>query len=224
MLLSAKNKALPQLDARLAAAAAYVRPGGVCADIGCDHGKLSIFLAAHGVCKKVIACDIQEKPLARAARNFALHGCDDRIECRLGNGLSVVTAQEVDDVVIAGVSGVTAVQIVQDAPEFHSAKHRFIFVPASKADLLRAWLCANGFVLADETPAEAAGRFYTVICAEFTGVCRTLSPLECAIGRAGEKQTKAARGYLEKVQGQLQKQGDYALAQAVEEVKRQWEL
>ncbi|MEG1641196.1 MAG: SAM-dependent methyltransferase, partial [Ruthenibacterium sp.] len=37
---------LPQLDARLAAAAAYVRRGCRVADIGCDHGKLSVYLAA----------------------------------------------------------------------------------------------------------------------------------------------------------------------------------
>lgn len=31
-------KPVPHLDARLAAAAAYVRPGHIAADIGCDHG------------------------------------------------------------------------------------------------------------------------------------------------------------------------------------------
>ena len=35
------EKRLPQLDARLSAAAGYVRPGHVAADIGCDHGKLT---------------------------------------------------------------------------------------------------------------------------------------------------------------------------------------
>lgn len=39
-------KPVPHLDARLAAAAAYVRPGHIAADIGCDHGKLSAWLAA----------------------------------------------------------------------------------------------------------------------------------------------------------------------------------
>ena len=79
----------PVLDARLAAAAAYVRPGCVAADVGCDHGRLSVALAAQGKCRKIIASDIRPAPLATAQRLVTLHGCEDVVECRLGAGLSV---------------------------------------------------------------------------------------------------------------------------------------
>ena len=39
---------VPALDARLLAAAAYVRRGALAADIGCDHGKLAVYLARTG--------------------------------------------------------------------------------------------------------------------------------------------------------------------------------
>jgi tRNA (adenine22-N1)-methyltransferase len=35
----------------------------ICADIGCDHGYLSIYLIEKGICDKVYASDINEKPI-----------------------------------------------------------------------------------------------------------------------------------------------------------------
>ena len=102
----------PVLDARLAAAAAYVRPGCVAADVGCDHGRLSVALAAQGKCRKIIASDIRPAPLATAQRLVTLHGCGDVVECRLGAGLSVLRPGEADDIVIAGVSGVTVCEML----------------------------------------------------------------------------------------------------------------
>lgn len=209
-----KKRPLPTLDARLSAAAAYVRRGGVCADIGCDHGRLSVYLAAHDICARVIACDISEKPLARAARLVALHGCESKVECRLGDGLSALVPGEAQDIVIAGVSGVTICNILAAAPAFWQARSRYIFVPASKHEVLRAWLCANGFSLEDETPVCAASRYYTVLCAAYTGEVAAPTPLFCAIGLAN-KGTSAARGYLTKVMRALEKQGEHALAEEV---------
>ena len=45
---------------------------------------------------------------------------------------------------------------------------------------------------------HAAGRFYTALCAEYTGRVREPSLLECAVGLAA-KPTPAAAGYLRHV-------------------------
>ena len=50
------------LDPRLQRIAAQVRPGAVFADIGCDHGLLSIELVRQGA-QKGYACDIKPGPL-----------------------------------------------------------------------------------------------------------------------------------------------------------------
>lgn len=209
---------MPQLDARLSAAAAFVRSGATAADIGCDHGKLSLHLAAHHVCNKVIACDISPRPLAVAARNFALHGCAQTVECRLGDGLSVLRPQEVDDIILAGVSGVTIAEILSAAVDFWTPHYRFIFVPSSKNEALRAWLYENGFALLHETAAEAAGRFYAVMHVQYTGEKKIQSPLFCATGLIAQEKTAAAHGYLQKVARQIAKQGDAALAKEVEDL------
>ncbi len=164
---------IPALDARLAAAAAYVRQGCTAADIGCDHGKLSVALAVQGRCKKIIAGDIRPAPLASAQRLVAEYHCGSVVECRLGAGLSVLHPGEADDVIIAGVSGVTICEILQDAPRgFYETEKElhFVFVPATKHPVLRRFLAENGFHLLDETPVRAAGRYYTVMHAVYTGV------------------------------------------------------
>ncbi len=187
----------PALDARLSAAAAYVRRGGTAADIGCDHGKLAVSLVLWGRCEKVIASDLRPAPLARARALAALHGCADAVECRLGAGLSVLRPGEAGDIVIAGVSGVTICEILRDAgAAFFQGRPepRLILVPASKHAALRLWLAQNGFSLLDETPVLAARRYYTVMHAAYTGLCRAPSPLECAAGLAAHG--PHAAGYL----------------------------
>ncbi len=211
---------LPQLDARLSAAAAFVRSGITVADIGCDHGKLSLHLAAQNLCNRVIACDISPRPLAVAARNFALHGFAQTVECRLGDGLSVLRTDEVDDIIIAGVSGVTITEILSAAPDFWAPRYRFIFVPSSKNEALRAWLCENGFALLHETAAKAAGRYYAVMHVQYTGEKYTPRPIFCAAGLIAHEKTAAAHGYLQKVACQLAKQGDAVLAKEVEDLCR----
>lgn len=188
----------PQLDERLAAAAAYVRPGARLADVGCDHGKLCAALAARGACGKIFACDIREKPLARARELLAPYIADGLAECRLGDGLTVLAPGEATDIVIAGVSGVTACEILAAGRDKWTQGVRFIFVPPTKHYVLRRFLAENGFELLDETPVCAAGRTYTVLCAEYTGRARELTPFESAIGKAA-KPTAAARSYLERV-------------------------
>ena len=79
---------VPQLDARLAAAYAFVRAGRVAADIGCDHGKLSAALAGSGRCPLVLACDLRPGPLEKARVTCAPYG--DKVQFRLGSGLAVL--------------------------------------------------------------------------------------------------------------------------------------
>ena len=98
---------LPTLDARLTAAAELVLPGKPVADIGCDHGKLTAVLAASGKYPRVIGADLRPGPLAKAEQTLEHAGCRDRVELRLGDGLSVLSAGEVGTIVLAGVSAQT---------------------------------------------------------------------------------------------------------------------
>ena len=172
---------LPQLDARLSAAFAYVRPGHAAADIGCDHGKLSAALAGSGRCPLVLACDLRPDPLNKARRRCAPYG--ERVQCRLGSGLSVVQPGEVDDIVIAGMGAETIMEILEAAPWVFDPRYNLVLVPATKHSVLRRWLARCGFALVGETLCQAAGRWYAVMNARYAGTEHEPEGLECLCGK-----------------------------------------
>lgn len=175
----------PRLDARLLAAARLVKPGLPAADVGCDHGKLTAWLAYTGVCPRVIACDLRPGPLAAARATCEAFGCAENVELRLGSGLEVVRPGEVSTVVLAGISAQTIIGILQAAPWVRDAAVRLVCVPATKAPLLRGWLWRQGFALRREILARAAGRLYTALCAEYCGVPHQADGMECLLGLTG---------------------------------------
>ncbi len=162
---------LPKLDERLSLAMAFAKEGQAVADIGCDHGKLAANLAASGRFPKIIGADLREGPLAKAALTLKNAGCEALVELRLGDGLSVLSPGEVGTIVIAGVSAQTTIDILCAAPWRWDAPNapRLVLVPATKHDVLRRWLLSQGFALLRDCPVQAAGRWYTVLCAAYTG-------------------------------------------------------
>ena len=156
-------------------------PGKPVADIGCDHGKLTAVLAASGKYPRVIGADLRPGPLAKAEQTLEHAGCKDRVELRLGDGLSVLSAGEVGTIVLAGVSAQTTWEIIEQAPWVSQVGGpRLVMVPATRHSELRRWLWEHGFALAADRPVQAAGRWYAVMAAEYTGEVRTPPPLPSA--------------------------------------------
>ena len=57
------------------------------ADVGCDHGYVSIELLKKVVVQKAIAMDVRQGPLERAILNAKLAGVEAVMECRLSDGV-----------------------------------------------------------------------------------------------------------------------------------------
>lgn len=175
----------PRLDARLRAAASLVHGGGTAADIGCDHGKLTAFLALRGDLAGVIGTDLRPGPLAAARATCAAAGCLDRVQLRLGDGLAPLAGGEAQQIVLAGMSAGTIQQILQAAPWVQSPGLRLVLVPATRHGQLRAWLCRHGFALLEDLPVRAAGRWYAVMAAEYAGAPTLPGAAFCVLGRTG---------------------------------------
>ena len=174
------------LDPRLAAAAAFVTPGAVVADVGTDHAYLPLFLLENGTARFAVASDINRGPLERAKRNAALSGMTDRMRFVLADGLTGLDPERdgVDHILICGMGGELIARILDGSDYVRKPGVRLILGPMSSPEELRLYLAENGFRIRAEKLAESAGKRYAVILAEYDGIRRTFTPCELLLGRA----------------------------------------
>ena len=137
------------LDERLAAAAQLVRPGSRVADVGTDHGYLIARLLLDGKAVFGYACDIHPKPLEKAAETLKQYGLQDCSALFLGDGLQGLLAEQVDDVVIAGMGGDMILHIL-DTADWKNSSQRFVLQPMTKVHELRAGLYQRGYEILQE--------------------------------------------------------------------------
>lgn len=151
------------LDKRLQAVADKVRPGRCLADIGTDHAYLPVDLVSRGISPSAIACDLRDGPLENARRAVCEAGLSDRIDCRLGDGLSPLSAGEAEEIVIAGMGGETVAAILDTCPWTKNKNSHFVFQPMTRSEDLRRYLLTNGYTILSETTLEQGGHLYVVI-------------------------------------------------------------
>ena len=150
------------ISKRLLACAAFVAPGDRVADVGCDHGYLSIHLLREGIASQVIAGDIRPMPLESAIRNAEKYGVRDRIAFYLSDGVKSIP-RNFDTLVCAGMGGDTMISILKAAPWLKSKDYRLILQCQSKTPLLRKYLSAQGWRIAKESVLRDGRFLYTVM-------------------------------------------------------------
>ena len=151
------------IDSRIKAVENFVRAGSRVADIGADHGYLAIELVKSGRAVKVIATEKNIGPFEALSKNISGF---NQIEARLGDGLQILTAGEVDTICIAGMGGALIQKILDDSPEVVQSARQLILQPMNGVKKIRTWLAENNWAIADEDLAEAGGIIYEIICAE----------------------------------------------------------
>ncbi len=156
------------LSLRLKTIASLVPFGARVCDVGTDHALLPIYLKQEGLAKSVIATDLNVKPLENAKKNLVTSGICD-ISLRLCDGLSGVTANEVDTVIIAGMGGEVIVNILKNCEWIKSNAISLILQPTTSAEELRRFLILNGFEIKSEIPVSENKKLYSVMTAKFTG-------------------------------------------------------
>lgn len=162
------------LSKRMLATVRMVSAQRSVADVGCDHAYNSIYLVQQKQPLRVIATDINEGPLKRAADNVARFGVADRVELRLCDGLAGVEPGEVDTALIAGMGGRLMVTILSNRPEVLAGITELVLQPQSDRECVRRYLRENGFVITDEDMVWEEGKFYAMFRAvRATAECGT---------------------------------------------------
>ena len=148
------------LSKRMQMVADMVTKGNVAADIGCDHGFVSIYLVEQGICPKVIAMDVNEGPLLRAKEHVMEHGLDKQIDIRLSDGIDKLLKDEAESVFIAGMGGKLVIKILSDHLDKVKELKEVILQPQSDLHLVRHFLAELGMSIMQEDMVEEAGKFY----------------------------------------------------------------
>lgn len=169
------------LSQRLSLIASFAEKGKNICDVGTDHGYLSAYLSLSGEYGCITATDINEKPLMNAKKNLEKLGIKN-VKLVLCDGLSGVTEQEAQNVIIAGMGGEVIAGIISKAPFLKSASPRIILQPTTAAFYLREYLAHNGFSVEEESAVEENKKLYSVMAVRFTGEKRSLSECEKRIG------------------------------------------
>ena len=150
------------LSNRLLACCDFVEPGDRVADIGCDHGYLSIHLLKNGIASSVIAADINEGPLNSAVINARKFGISENIRFFLSDGVRSIP-RDFDCMVCAGMGADTMMSILSAAPWLKDSRYRLILQCQSKRPELRQWLYAEGYRINRETLAKDGKFVYSIM-------------------------------------------------------------
>lgn len=149
------------LSPRLLALAELVPLKTRFADVGTDHGYLPLYLLQIGRISSAIASDVNRGPLKTAENTALRYGKE--LDLRLCDGLSGISTEEVDTVAIAGMGGITVVDILKAWKGIHSWKGRFLIQAMTAKYELRLWLIKNNFTIKQEKTVVEAEKYYTII-------------------------------------------------------------
>ena len=151
------------LSNRLLVCCEFVHRGDRVADVGCDHGYLSIHLLTQGIASSCIASDVAEGPLQSAMRNAHKFGVKNKMEFYLSDGVRNVP-RDFDTMVCAGMGADTMMSIIHSSADWlKDPKYRLILQCQSKRPELRQWLYEVGFRINRETLAKDGKFVYTIM-------------------------------------------------------------
>ena len=163
------------LSDRLLACADLIAPGDRVADVGCDHGYLSIHLLKSGIARSCIASDIHEQPLLSAVRNAKKYDVRDKMEFYRCDGVAGIP-RDFDCMVCAGMGADTMISILEAAPWLKDSRYRLILQCQSKTPTLRRYLSENGWRITQETVLRDGRFLYTVMEVYFEPEYPRLTP------------------------------------------------
>lgn len=171
------------LSPRLLCCASMLQGRIVC-DVGTDHAYLPAYLITSGRCSEVIATDIKQGPLESAKGTLRRYHAENGVQLVLSDGFDKVNPKGITDVVIAGMGGETIRDILaaKSAEFIRKRKVNLVLQPMTKAEILRAWLAENGFVMTKETAVKDT-HLYTVIQAHYAGEPQPLTEAQAYYGK-----------------------------------------
>ncbi len=130
------------------------------ADVGCDHGYVSIYLVQRGIAERAIAMDVRSGPLSAAGRNIESFGLMEKVNTRLSDGISLLSPGEADALVIAGMGGKLMISILERKDLSALGIRTAILQPQSDIPEFCRYLRDKGYFIEDERIILEDGKYY----------------------------------------------------------------
>lgn len=172
-----------------------IRPCKKLADVGCDHGLLTLTALNSAKCEKAFISDISEDCLKKAKELLADYIEDGKVNYAVCDGLEKVD-KDCDSVIIAGMGGEEIVKILSES----DFKPQNLYLqPMKNAEKVREYLINNGYgITLDYTFAD--GKYYDYIVA-VKGKTSEYTADEMFFGRDNLKNMPKA--FVDKTKGEL---------------------
>lgn len=134
-------------------------PGAV-ADVGCDHGYISIYLVQKGIASSAIAMDVRKGPLSGADANIRGYGLEKEITTRLSDGLKELKKGEAEGLVIAGMGGKLMIRLLEEGDPLDLGIRCAVLQPQSELSEFRQYLRDKNFRILKEKIVFEDGKYY----------------------------------------------------------------
>ena len=144
----------------------FVKNNSKVIDVGCDHGLLSIYIYLNKKNVRIIASDINEKPLSEARKNLKKYNLEDKIELRLSNGIKNYTSNEFDTLIISGLGGVTISNIVNEDKDKLENTKNIIIQSNNNIPMIRKVISKLNYKITNEKLVKENNIIYTIIVFE----------------------------------------------------------
>ncbi|MDD2409239.1 MAG: class I SAM-dependent methyltransferase [Bacilli bacterium] len=151
------------LSNRLKSIAGLVQNKDKVMDIGCDHALLGICLVKNNILNNIVVSDINQKALDNAIKNIKKYKLQDKIDARLGNGISVID-KNINTIIISGLGTNTIIKILSH-PNLKQIK-KLIIQSNNDHYLLRKYLVLKEYYITHESIVYDKGHYYINIVFE----------------------------------------------------------
>lgn len=132
----------------------------VFADIGCDHGYISLAMISNKKCNSVIIADVSEKCLEKAKKLLSAYIEQGSVSAFVADGFKGLP--KCDTALIAGMGGEEIVSILKSA---ESLPKTLVLQPMKNVDKVRRTLIELGFKVEKDYVFFAEEKFYDLIVA-----------------------------------------------------------
>jgi len=153
------------LSKRLQSLTKYFNKEDNVIDIGCDHALIDIYMIKNNIINSIIVSDIHEGALKQGINNIKLNHLKDVIECRLGDGLNVLTDDDkIDTILISGMGASTIIDILNN--KYINNINKLVIQSNNDYEKLRRYITSIGFIITNEEYFIDNGKKYINIIFE----------------------------------------------------------